>query len=120
MPVSKNFFNKPSQPGGGQIRPTTLIIAPTHRFSDFPTALLAMQAAADLHDGQRRQCLCLETSSTSPLLREKKSRKVAQIQLCTRYQFDLPIMVYDNLVYYVDYYCFTYSPLKLDTALLCL
>ena len=69
--------------GGGvaQIMPNTMIIAAPLRFSDPPTALLAMQAAAELHDGQRRQCLCLETSSTSPLLREKKSRKVAQIQL---------------------------------------
>ena len=48
---------------------------PPHLFLDLPTALLAMQAAAKLHDGQRRQCLCLETFSTSPLLREKSHAK---------------------------------------------
>ena len=46
-----------------------------------------------------------------------EGKKVTQSgsNTATRYQFDLPIMVYDNLVYYVDYYCFTYYILPSKT-----
>jgi hypothetical protein len=42
-----------------------------------------------------------------------EGKKVTQSgsNTATRYQFDLPIMVYDNLVYYVDYNIALQTPL---------